>query len=107
MKVKDINIYNEWKEKNSDMYGSCVFRYVEKWADMMEEEISKGSKIHEIAGELSFKTNIDITGFMYGCAVNILAECWIYGDELRQWHNKKYNYDGEGAVNPAVLTISK
>jgi hypothetical protein len=26
---------------------------------------------------------------------------------LRKWHNKEYNYEGEGTVNPAILTISK
>lgn len=44
---------------------------------------------------------------MYGCAVNILAQCWKYGEELRKWHNKEYNYNGNGVVNPAVLTIKK
>ena len=42
---------------------------------------------------------------MYGCAVSILSQCWKYGEELRKWHNKEYNYDGDGVVNPAVLTI--
>ena len=42
---------------------------------------------------------------MYGCAVSILSECWEYGEELRKWHNKKYNHGGDGVVNPAVLTI--
>ena len=46
-----------------------------------------------------------ITGFMYGCAVNILSQCWEYGEYLRKWHNKEYNYDGDGVVNPAIMTI--
>ena len=46
-----------------------------------------------------------ITGFMYGCAVNILSRVWKYGDELRMWHNGKYDYQGEGTVNPAILTV--
>lgn len=46
-----------------------------------------------------------ITGFMYGCAVSILSQCWEYGEYLRKWHNKKYDYDGDGAVNPAVITV--
>lgn len=25
--------------------------------------------------------------------------------ELRKRHDKKYNYDGDGVVNPAILTI--
>ena len=43
-----------------------------------------------------------ITGFMYGCAVSILSQCWEYGEYLR---NGGYDYDGDGVVNPAVLSI--
>ncbi len=49
--------------------------------------------------------NEGITGFMYGCAVSILAHCWKHGEELRKWHNGEYKYDGDGVVNPAILTI--
>lgn len=24
---------------------------------------------------------------------------------LRKWHNKEYGYDGDGVVNPAVITV--
>ena len=108
MKVKDIKAYEEWKANNTDPYGSTVFRYAERWADMMEERITKGEKIEDIAKELSHKADTEgITGFMYGCAVSILSQCWEYGEELRKWHNKKYNYNGDGVVNPAILKISK
>lgn len=46
-----------------------------------------------------------ITGFMYGVAVSILSQCWEYGEFLRKWHNKEYGYDGDGVVNPAVITV--
>ena len=46
-----------------------------------------------------------ITGFMYGCAVSILSKCWVYGEYLRKWHNKEYGYDGDGVVNPAIMTV--
>lgn len=60
------------------------------------------------ADHLSHEANIeDITGFMYGMAVNILSQCWQYGEELRKWHNKEYNYEGNGVVNPTILTVSK
>ena len=47
-----------------------------------------------------------ITGFMYGAAVSILADCWKYGEQLRKIHNKNYGVESEGVVNPAVLTVS-
>ncbi len=108
MKVKDIQTYKKWKANNTDPYGSTVFRYAERWADMMEERIVNGERIEDIAEKLSFKANDEcITGFMYGCAVSILSQCWEYGEQLRKWHNKKYNYSGDGVVNPAVLKISQ
>jgi hypothetical protein len=108
MKVKNIQAYEEWKANNTDPYGSAVFRYAERWADTMEEKIVNGEKIEDIAKELSFKADTEgITGFMYGCAVNILSQCWEYGEELRKWHNKKYDYEGDGIANPAILKISK
>lgn len=59
------------------------------------------------ADKLSNEADVEgITGFMYGCAVSILSQCWEYGEFLRKWHNRKYNYyDGNGIVNPAVLSI--
>lgn len=50
---------------------------------------------------------------MYGCAVSILSQVWIHGEELRRWHNldsqigtegEKANESG-GVLNPAVLNI--
>ena len=61
-----------------------------------------------IADEASKVADIEgITGFMYGCAVNTLSQLWKYGEELRKWHNKDYGYEGDGVVNPAILTVSK
>jgi hypothetical protein len=108
MKIKDIQAYENWKANNTDPYGLAIFRYAERWANMMEERIANGEKIENIAETLSFKANEEgITGFMYGCAVKILSECWEYGEELRKWHNEKYDYIGDGVVNPAVLKINK
>lgn len=108
MKVKDLKKYEDWKNKNTDKYGACIFRYAERWADMMEREIENGAELKDVAKKLSHDADTEyITGFMYGVAVNILSQCWEYGEELRKWHNKEYKYNGDGVVNPAVLTISK
>ena len=98
--------YQSWKDKNSDPYGGACFTYAEQWADLMEAEIDKGAVLIDIAERTEREADTDgITGFMYGMAVNILSLCWIHGEELRQWHNKKYNHEGKGVVNPAILTI--
>lgn len=69
-------------------------------------ELLRGDKIVDIADSTSREADTEgITGFMYGCAVNALSQLWEYGEELRKLHNKEYNYEGDGVVNPAILTI--
>lgn len=111
MKVKQgmEKEYQDWKEKNSDGYSSAVFMFAEKWAELIEAEIEKGNKLQDVAEELEKQpaNEFGLTGFQYGCAISILSQCWEYGEELRVWHNGDYNYEGEGVVNPAILTIGK
>lgn len=103
--------YKDWYEKNSDQYSRACFTYAERWAGMMEEKI-KASEDDEMkvivdnAKQLSYEADKEgITGFMYGVAVRILSLYWEYGECLRKWHNKEYEYDGDGVVNPAVITV--
>ena len=103
----------DWYDKNSDPYGRASFTYAERWAELLENAIENSTDepvkvIVDNADRLSNEADVEgITGFMYGCAVSILSQCWKYGEELRKWHNKEYNYDGEGVVNSTVLTISR
>lgn len=103
--------YKDWFDKNSDLYGRRCFTYAEDWAEMLEKLIESSNEdplkvIITYAEETSYKADYDgITGFMYGMVVNILSQCWEYGEFLRKWHNKEYGYDGDGVVNPAILTI--
>jgi hypothetical protein len=110
MKIIHQAEYDKWiKAQNGDSYGLACFRYAEAWANLMEKQINE-TKRPSIVSEIAESTSVEadtegITGFMYGVAVKILFDHWEYGDELRIWHNEKYNYKGEGVVNPAVLTI--
>ena len=99
--------FNNFVEINShDGYSLAVVNYVKRWAELMEKEIAKGKRLIDIADKTSHKADTEgITGFMYGCAVSALSEFWEYGEELRKWHNKEYDYDGDGVVNPAIITI--
>ena len=106
--------YKDWYDNNSEGYGRACFTYAEKWAEMMEEEIKNGKKLADIVKKLSHDADTEgITGFMYGIAVSILSLSWVYGEELRQWHNletqigdegEKANKNG-GVINPALLSI--
>lgn len=106
MKVIDQEKYNDWKNSNIDPYGACIFRYAEKWADLMENALEEGLSLQEVAERTSHEADTEgITGFMYGAAVSILSQCWSEGEKLRKWHNKGYDYEGDGVVNPAILTL--
>ncbi len=104
------------KAQNGDGYGLAVFTYAEYWARLMQKKIGEGYKLSAIANECSNKADIPvgITGFMYGCAVSILANCWKHGEELRLWHNIDIQLSDEGekanvnsgVINPALLRIS-
>lgn len=103
--------YKARYDKNNDGYSRACFTYAERWAEKMEVEIEKSSDepadaIAKNADRLSREADTEgITGFMYGMAVSILSQCWLHGEILRKWHNKEYGYDGNGVVNPAIVTI--
>lgn len=98
-----------WVGNNRDPYGRGVITFCERWADLMEHDIETSGMEKAVAlfEERSHQADTEgITGFMYGCAVHVLADVWKYGEVLRKWHNKEYNYEGDGVVNPAILTVS-
>ena len=106
--------YAESYTKNSDAYGHACFTYAERWAEMMEQAIVDGKKLEDVAEALSHEANKEgITGFMYGAAVSILSKSWIYGEQLRRWHNLQTQIGDEGkranekgtVLNPALMTI--
>ena len=101
-------IWDNMVEVNSkDPYGMGVVKYARRWAKYMQKLIAEGKTVIEIADKASHDCDIEgITGFMYGCAVNALSQSWKYGEELRKWHNKEFGYEGDGVVNPAVLTVN-
>lgn len=106
MEFKNKSDWELGKSKNTDPYGGCVYEYAEGWAKLMQREIINGNKLEDVAEKTSHEMGfLGITGFMYGAAVSILSHCWLYGERLRKWHNKEYNHEGEGVVNPAILTI--
>lgn len=104
--------YQEGYNNNLDQYGHAVYTYAERWAELMEREIlisdDPAAVIASCAERLSHEADTEgITGFMYGCAVSILSACWLYGEQLRVWHNAQYGHTGDGVVNPAIMTIGR
>jgi hypothetical protein len=101
---------------NQDPYGTAGVGFARAWADEMEKRMEAGQTLAECAKSASHDVDKDfgITGFMYGCAVSILSQCWLHGEELRKWHNKDLApkqadaaNDKPGAVlNPALVTLT-
>jgi hypothetical protein len=115
MKFKNIDAWIDGLLVNTDPYGNAVFQYAEQWADLMEKRIASGESVGDVAKQTSHDADTEgITGFMYGCAVSILAEAWEHGEALRRWHNldTQVGQEGEAAnergttLNPALLGVS-
>ncbi len=114
IELSDEIRWQELKNKNSDGYGGAVITYSERWARLMQLEMSLGKTLEEVADDTSQIADLEgITGFMYGCAVATLANCWKHGEQLRRWHNLKTQIGTEGekanekgtVLNPALLSI--
>lgn len=115
MKLKDKAGWETCVANNTDGYESAVIRYVEAWANLMEERNAAGETVEQCAKDASHKADTEgISGFMYGCAVSILAGCWEHGEALRRWHNLETQVGVEGIIanengktlNPALLVVS-
>jgi hypothetical protein len=118
MKIKQGQeaTYAEYVATNSkDFYSSGVVTFSERWADLMEAELSNGIAIEKMAKRTSHKADTDgISVFMYGCAVASLAKFWEHGEALRRWHNGDCQIGTEGdeanesggILNPAVMVIA-
>lgn len=113
----DLTDADGWQKglaTNSDGYGRAVYTFAERWARLMQVEIAQGARLADIADRLVSEADVEgITGFMYGCAVNVLSHCWRHGEELRRWHNLKTQIRDEGeranesggVLNPALLNL--
>jgi len=100
---------------NTDGYGAAVMRFAELWARLMEYYITNGQTIEECADRAAKLAwvNEGISGFQYGCAVYTLSQYWVYGEQLRLWHNKFTQIGTEGdnanesgdVLDPASLEV--
>jgi hypothetical protein len=84
IELLDVDGWNKSLEANSkDGYGKACLDYAENWAKLMQYEVANGKTIAECESRTSHEADTDgITVFMQGCAVNVLRQCWIYGEEL-------------------------
>ncbi len=84
------SIWEKWVEiKSKNDYGLLVVAYARRWAKYMQHLMSKYNKtLSQIAYETSYVSDINgIADYSYDCVVDILSQCWKYGEELRRWHS--------------------
>jgi len=97
-----------WKrmvqDGSNDVYNGAIVRFAERWANMMETEMSSGAKLSDIAQRTSDDADTDdITCTMHGIAVSIMVRVWVHGDELKRW-NREYELSEFGIVNPVIYS---
>ncbi len=74
---------------NPEPYGRAVINYAERWARLMQIEISNGRSIEEVAEATSQEADLEgITGFQFACAASILTKVWTHGQQLNSWRHK-------------------
>lgn len=106
MTIIDQKGWDMFVNKNSDPYGKAIVQYAQTWADLMEQRILNGEPLTAVASETSIQADTEgITGNMFFGAVFLLSSCWRYGEDLRDWHNRSYDYQGSGVLNPSVLIV--
>ena len=98
MNLKDEAFWQNQVEINDDPYGTATVKYAERWADLMETRMGGDELVlPSIAKQASHDADTEgITGFMYGCAVSLLASAWEHGEALRRWHNLATQIGREG-----------
>jgi hypothetical protein len=76
-----------------------IMRFVVAWADEMERLMSLGETVASCAERASYEadetTTEGLTLLMFQYCVGVLVKFWAYGDQLRDWHNKRFVPDGD------------
>lgn len=104
MKIKEGHEqeYAAFREINTkDDYSAGVIHYLERWAGMMEREVENGATVAEAAEHTRHTADTEgITGYMYGCAVQVLCQHWEHGEQLDAWRTEQYERLGQNDPIP-------
>lgn len=88
IKEKERVLDNYIESKSKTLKGRQSVRFLMQWICMMEEEMSNGRELEDIAfstyNELKEQNDIkcDIPS-----ALNMLTEAWVYGERFKDWYN--------------------
>lgn len=111
--MKNKEKWNEWVKNNKDPYGNACVKVARRVMEILNEDPTPMHNgyhpdIHTAHGIIC-KADKDskaggITGFMAGCVAQMVTDCHERGEEFRKSHNGE-EYEGEGVVNHAIITI--
>lgn len=100
--LKNKKFWEEAKAGNTDSYGGSAVAAAAHTMVLLDE-----GKTPAEAEKAGFHGK-DLTGFLAGCAAQMIGQVHERGDEFRKWWNLKYGVTEEqadgGTVNPAIMT---
>jgi hypothetical protein len=102
--------WDKWVKNNQDPYGKAICDVARKVMEILDVE--QEFDTYKIICRADEEINAGgITGFMAGAVASMVSHCHSRGEEFRKkWNadNKigEKEYDGDGVINPALITIS-
>ncbi len=91
-----------------------IATYARRWARLMQLEMSEGKRLEDVADATLREADLEgMSGYSYSLAVQLLAACWKFGDQLRRWHNLEVQpgkrgeqaNEAGGVLSSALLVI--
>jgi len=110
MPITDKKLWDNQVEINTDPYGACIVNVARRVMELLDEDHIPLSKEHRSADNMINQADVEvnaggITGFQANAVSQIVSACHSRGEEFRRGWNSEYRYDGDGVVNPAIITI--
>lgn len=106
MPIVDVDGWNKAVDANQDPYGGSAIIAARRVMELLDAEPGEidADKLMTRAND---DTGAGLTGYLAGCVASIVSQVHSRGDEFRRSWNKPYGHEGDGVVNPAIMTIGK
>lgn len=85
-KMVPMLAWRRMMQRNADKgsYGSCIFGCAERWARLMQLELSEGKPLSDVWAQTAHEADFGgMSSYGFSIAVQILAKHWRYGAELK------------------------
>jgi hypothetical protein len=107
---------NGWFLYVNNNKGCPIVAFAERWAKLMQAEVSKGAKLEDIARTTrEAANNGGVSGTMVDTAAIVLGQTWVHGNKLYEVLNKDAQPGNEGdaankkrdVINPVFLSLDR